>query len=452
MLKTDGISEKIGGVRFTKNINGSITIKGTTTEDIEYNLSGDSTNTVPLFALKKNKDYYLNIGGLDCEMKYYDGTTSQIYIGASGLINLNESKTVTQVLIKIPTGTNVNKTIYPMLEYGTSASPYEEYKSRKLTIDLSEYTKDMLFPSEDLYPDEDLFPAGINEIEYITIEDGKIKANIDGKLKYIAKGNVNLFEGYNNVYTYQNTYLEMEYYTNVLDVESLEFLQGKATTTNKFKILKDGSIEAHNGYFSGKIEATSGSFAGSITSSSAKITGGSIEGVNIDLQGTRNAERIRIAYAEDPQNNNLTLYSMGFTCRNDGSYAGLIPMGTHHAFELSYGDNFTYIDCTGIITPSVTQTSKAESKKNFELLENGLDIIKNTDIYKYHLKSQLDDDKKHIGFVIGDNFNYREEITSTNNDGVDLYSMIAVAYKAIQEQQQMIEQLQEEIKSLKESE
>lgn len=289
MLRNDGISEKINGVKFTKNIDGSITINGTATKDIEYNLSGNSTNTDPLFALKKNIDYYFNIDGLDCEMKYYDGTTSQVYVGASGKINLNESKAVTQVLIKIPTGTKVNKKIYPMLEYGTSASPYEEYKSRKLTIDLSEYTKDMFYPDEDIYPDEDLFPTGVNEIEYITIEDGRIKAYIDGKLLYIAKGNVNLFDGYNNVYTSQNAYLEMKYYTNLLDVESLEFLQGKATTTNQFKILEDGSIEAHNGYFSGKITSESGNVGGCTIDDAGIYSGSGNTTAGVGVYGPRYA-------------------------------------------------------------------------------------------------------------------------------------------------------------------
>ena len=109
----------------------------------------------------------------------------------------------------------------------------------------------------------------------------------------------------------------------------------------------------------------------------------------------------------------------------------------------------TNVSNTGIRTPVVTQTSIEKDKKNFEVLNNGLEIIKNTDIYKYHLKSQNDTDKKHIGFVIGDKYNYSQEITSQNNDGVDTYSMISVAYKAIQEQQELIEQLQKEIKELK---
>lgn len=111
--------------------------------------------------------------------------------------------------------------------------------------------------------------------------------------------------------------------------------------------------------------------------------------------------------------------------------------------------SYSSVRASGITTPTLTQTSKEENKKNFEVLNNGLEIIKNTDIYKYNLKSQKDTDKKHIGFVIGDSYNYSKEITSENNDGVDTYSMISVAYKAIQELAAQNEQLQNEIKELK---
>lgn len=117
------------------------------------------------------------------------------------------------------------------------------------------------------------------------------------------------------------------------------------------------------------------------------------------------------------------------------------------------GHSQTVISHKGITTPTLTQTSREESKKNFKKLQNGLAIIKNTDIYKYNLKGQEDGDKKHIGFVIGENFKYSHEITAENEKGeeigVDTYSMISVAYKAIQEQQEQIEQLQKEINKLK---
>lgn len=99
---------------------------------------------------------------------------------------------------------------------------------------------------------------------------------------------------------------------------------------------------------------------------------------------------------------------------------------------------------------SLTQTSKEEYKKNFERLDNALDIIKNIDIYKYNMKTDKDTDKKHIGFVIGDGYNYSKEITSKENNTVDLYSFISVCCKAIQEQQEEINLLKQEINLLKE--
>ena len=90
----------------------------------------------------------------------------------------------------------------------------------------------------------------------------------------------------------------------------------------------------------------------------------------------------------------------------------------------------------------LTQTSKEEDKKNFEKFENALETIKNIDIYKYNLKNEKDIDKKHIGFVIGDKFNYSKEVTSNNNDGVDIYSFVSLCCQAIKEHQQKIEELE----------
>ena len=112
-------------------------------------------------------------------------------------------------------------------------------------------------------------------------------------------------------------------------------------------------------------------------------------------------------------------------------------------------NNKTRITPAVVYTPTVVQTSLESEKKNFEKYENALETLKNIDIYKYNLKSEEDDTKKHIGFVIGDDYKYSEEVTSKNNDGVDIYSFVSLCCKAIQEQQKQIEELQKEIKELK---
>ena len=95
--------------------------------------------------------------------------------------------------------------------------------------------------------------------------------------------------------------------------------------------------------------------------------------------------------------------------------------------------------------------SLAETKKNFEKLKSGLDIINATDIYKYNYIAEEDSNKKHIGIVIGDEYKYSNEIISSEKKGVDTYSMVSVCFRAIQEQQEQINSLKEEIKKLKES-
>ena len=132
---------------------------------------------------------------------------------------------------------------------------------------------------------------------------------------------------------------------------------------------------------------------------------------------------------------------------------GIIMDKGRKQITVKSGSNETAILPTGITTPTVTQTSREDDKKDFELLENALEEVINTDIYKYHLKSQEDEDKKHIGFVIGNDFKYSHLITAENQEkeeiGVDTYSMVSVLWKAVQEQQKQIEELQNEISKLK---
>ena len=139
----------------------------------------------------------------------------------------------------------------------------------------------------------------------------------------------------------------------------------------------------------------------------------------------------------------ITLYN-----ENTNQYEVILSLVNNHIKKLTSDE----IEVSGKVTcESLTQTSLERKKKNFEKLQdNAIETIKNIDIYKYNLKSEKDTDKKHLGFVIGDNYNYSKEVTSLDNTGVDNYSFTSLCCKAIQEQQKLIEKLQNKIEEMEE--
>lgn len=106
---------------------------------------------------------------------------------------------------------------------------------------------------------------------------------------------------------------------------------------------------------------------------------------------------------------------------------------------------YTKITGDEIITPKLTQTSLESIKKNIsKFTKNATDIINNSDIYEYNLKSDKDEDKKMIGFVIGDNYKTPSEVISKEGQAVELYSAIGILWKAVQELSAKVEQLEKE--------
>jgi hypothetical protein len=139
------------------------------------------------------------------------------------------------------------------------------------------------------------------------------------------------------------------------------------------------------------------------------------------------------------------------TLHNQLGYGNINAYGNGYMSFTSNGSAVT-IQLNGndgsIKCVSLTQTSQEKDKKDFEKLDNALNEINKIDIYKYHLKTDEKEDKKHLGFVIGDKYNYSKAITSKNDDGVDVYSFVSLCCKAIQEQQEQIESLKEQVNQL----
>lgn len=153
--------------------------------------------------------------------------------------------------------------------------------------------------------------------------------------------------------------------------------------------------------------------------------------------------------------NSTNIITNQFICgnfpNNVSDFRGAIIDDSGKISIVSNGATNTEISQEGIITPVVTQTSLESIKKNFKKCDSVLDIIKNSEIYEYNLKSEQDTDKKHYGFVIpdeGGDFKTPDEVISSNGKGIETYSMESILWKAVQEQQKQIEELQNKIKEL----
>lgn len=202
----------------------------------------------------------------------------------------------------------------------------------------------------------------------------------------------------------------------------------------------------------GNMTCTNANINGNITSNNAIIDGGRIK-----VEGSRTESNLEI-FGQWMDNNTKNFLYPG-AMRISSATRTLIDMQILGHNNVTQGgidlwcegsNDSTHVYAQDIRTPILTQTSLESQKKNFEKLENALDIINQVDIYKYNLKSEKDTDKKHIGFVIGDNYKYSKDLTSNKNDGADIYSLASCCLQAIKEQQVLIENMQKEISVLKE--
>ena len=188
---------------------------------------------------------------------------------------------------------------------------------------------------------------------------------------------------------------------------------------------------------------------GNMTCSNANFKEG-----NITLQGAENKFN-----AKSPVDKNI--YTSIYT--TDSSAFIIIKATSQNRIGLSAGTSdggYTTLSVEGpdsrimcwdgtVSAMKFEQVSKETQKKNIKKFTKGLDIINQIDIYEFNYKNEKNEDKKHIGFIIGDNYNYSKRATNNNNNSVDLYSFISVCCKAIQEQQEEIEELKKEIEKLK---
>lgn len=373
------------------------------------------------------------------------------------------------------------------------------------------YPRDDLYPSDDLYPygdsrivvNDTVYELGITEVlrqngevcdEFI-LENGQAKVirrvNKSGstkakeKVEDLGELKIPLHEGTNTIkiknytarlnakFAIKNDYTNM-FATKVEMNSSITQTANEIKSEVKKKVDEDEiisrinqsaeqiSIEAEKISLNGKTLNLEDDMAivsknfnvdkdGNMSCTNANITGGTIK---IDS----NSRDGKVIISNDTINSYSSLHPSFIDIQTNGQGYAQYMGGYIGLYEYNNAPESTHISYNSavingsVLAKSFENISLAEHKKNFEKLKNGLDIIRSTEIYKYNLKSQNDGDKKHIGFVIGKDYKHSKEITALDKEnkevGVDLYSMVSVAYKAIQEQQEIIEKLQEKIQEL----
>lgn len=130
--------------------------------------------------------------------------------------------------------------------------------------------------------------------------------------------------------------------------------------------------------------------------------------------------------------------------RNGGAGGAIWRYQTDGNFHIVAKTIAAAIECT-----TLTQTSSEKIKKDIEELDSdeALSLIKNTKIYSYFLRDQVDEDgnkievskKRQFGTVI--ERECPDEFVSDDGNSVNLYSLLSATIRVVQKQQEQIEQL-----------
>lgn len=177
-----------------------------------------------------------------------------------------------------------------------------------------------------------------------------------------------------------------------------------------------GDIRAHGFFYSNAIDH----FGGGIHLYVRPKSGGEVRATQTGTTNTYVPVRALLAYV-----NGVDI--------NTGTNMYIRPASNGVARVTSTGTTETY---RPIEASSFNQRSLEKDKTKIELFtDSALKIIRQTDIYKYQMKSDVEvgQGKDRYGVVIGDGYNTPDEFLSYDRTSVDLYSEASIAIKAIQE-------------------
>lgn len=231
-----------------------------------------------------------------------------------------------------------------------------------------------------------------------------------------------------------------------------------------------GEITATSGTFTGEINATSGTFTGTVNARGGTIIGdmlvsGTLKGATIEaghIIGARDsAHGAVLAFGEwigddGPKIN----HSNGAIRLANDQFNYIRVSGFNLAFVSSgkevgnFNSDGLYVSKDATIVGDLTVrgnasingqkfTSARELKKNIEpfscsLGQTAIEKVVSTPVYKYNYIDDEDTDWKYTGVIIDE---APAEIVNMDGKNINIYSMVSVLWKAVQEQQEEIDRL-----------
>ena len=223
-------------------------------------------------------------------------------------------------------------------------------------------------------------------------------------------------------------------------------LEGYTTINGNFKIDDNGDMECNNAQINGTIKGST--FKGTNDNSIYMQIGD-------DPNDTGSMSTNNCLQILRPDNTNMLTISSRYWGTNNSqlTFESPVRFFTFYSTIDDYRVNSNaFVADSFMYSPAYNGGSLESIKKNIKLFDKyAIDIINSADLYSYNLKKENDDDKKHIGLVIGDgekDYNTPDEIITKDKQGIDLYSMISLSWKAIQEQQEIINNLQKRVETL----
>ena len=229
-------------------------------------------------------------------------------------------------------------------------------------------------------------------------------------------------------------------------------LEGFTSINGNFTIDEEGNMTCNDAEINGAVIANGENFSvdedGNVICKSATmenvicenftIKNSTIQEGYIELKSSNgNSSFSVVDTSTDRLNSELSANLLNFNSNLSRNVAQVgVDMASGNGFVSVSGN----MDCDTLI-----QNSLETKKKNIEKFNNAIDLVKNGDIYKYNFKKESEETKKHIGLIIGNNYNTPDEVIANSGQGIDTYSMLSVLWQAVKEQQEIIEELKEVI-------